>query len=248
MLKRLAILTKIDFRAKYAGHSLGAVWAFLYPAVTVLLYYFVFRIILKTGPMDGSPYLLWLLSALAPFLFLSDSAASSASALTDYAYIAGKSRLNLSYLPAARVISSFAVHAAVLAVLLVLRHKFSLFDFRILVYIGAELLFALALAYFLSVMTVFFRDLKSIVPIVTQLGFWVTPIFWSFASVPEPFAKILRIICPSSYISEGFRSVLAGTPPAPAWYGVYFWIFTSVLALISGYLFFAANSRIADYL
>ena len=36
-------LAKDDFKKKFAGSSLGVVWAFVQPVITVLLYWFVFE-------------------------------------------------------------------------------------------------------------------------------------------------------------------------------------------------------------
>lgn len=248
MLRRLLTLAKIDFRSRYAGHFLGVFWAFLYPAATALLYFLVFRVILKTGPVDGSPYLIWLVSALVPFLFVSEAAAASSASLIDYSYLARKSRLSVGMLPAARVLSCLPVHAVFLAALFVIKGGVSLSDLMIFVYIFAELVFSLAAGCFLAVVTVFFRDLRSLIPIMTQLGFWITPVFWSFDSVPEPFGTILHVINPASYISEGFRSVLAHSGSVPLFCAVYFWIFTLILSAVSACLFYSIHSRIVDYL
>ena len=46
-----------DFKAKYAGSALGIVWAFLTPLVTVLTYWFVFSVGLRSR--DGTLVLLF---------------------------------------------------------------------------------------------------------------------------------------------------------------------------------------------
>ncbi len=48
-------LAKNDFKSRYAGNFLGVFWAFLYPCITVGLYWFVFRVILKSGGEGDSP-------------------------------------------------------------------------------------------------------------------------------------------------------------------------------------------------
>ena len=247
MLRQLLTLAVIDFRSRYAGHSLGVLWAFLYPAATALLYFFVFGLVLKVGPVDGSPYLVWLLSALAPFLFVSDAAASAASALIDYSYLARGSRLNIMLLPGARVLSCLPVHAVFLAVLLVLGAG-GLRISSLLAAVAAELLFSAAVGYFLAVVTVFFRDLKSLLPIITQLGLWMTPVFWDISAAPARARAVLRVIDPFIYISEGFRSAFGVTASCPAWHAAYFWVFAAALLAFSACLFFGIQSRIVDHL
>ena len=247
MLKQLITLSKTDFHSRYAGNLLGALWAFVYPAVTVILYWLVFRVILKTGPVDDSPYILWLVSALAPYLFISESLFGAALSLPDYSYIARKSRMQLSLLPAARVLSCLFVHAAYLALLLLLRHSLAMSWLSLLLYIAAELAFTLSLGYILAVLTVFFRDIRNILPVLTQVGFWLTPIFWDSAAAPSPFGAILRLINPAAYVTEGFRSVFCGLAPPPVWYAVYFWLFVVSVGIISQWLFHGTKQRIVDF-
>ena len=46
-----------DFKAKYAGSALGIVWAFLTPLVTVLTYWFVFSVGLRSRAGDNMPFI-----------------------------------------------------------------------------------------------------------------------------------------------------------------------------------------------
>ncbi len=246
MFKQLITLSKTDFKSRYAGHTMGALWALAYPAATVLLYFIVFKIILKTGPIDGSPYLLWLVSALAPYLFISEAVSAAASSFPDYAYIAKKSRLSLGLLPAARVLSCLAVHGVFLAALAVIKHSPALSDLLLAACVAAELAFALAAGYLLALLTVFFRDIKSLLPILTQIGFWLTPIFWDASAAPEPFRTLLRAVNPCGCMAECFRSVLCGGG-VPLWYIVYFSVITIIIGVISTWLFRCIKHRIIDF-
>ncbi len=42
-----------DFKSRYAGTALGALWAFLQPLVTLLVYVFVFSVGFKSAPVSG---------------------------------------------------------------------------------------------------------------------------------------------------------------------------------------------------
>ena len=60
-------LAKADFRKRFVGSYFGVVWMFVQPIVTVLIYYFVFGVGLRSGsPVEGVPYVLWLVSGLCP--------------------------------------------------------------------------------------------------------------------------------------------------------------------------------------
>ena len=49
-------LAKNDFKKRYAGSYLGAVWAMVQPVVTVLMYYIVFDVIMGTGNRLASEF------------------------------------------------------------------------------------------------------------------------------------------------------------------------------------------------
>lgn len=98
-----------DFKTKYAGSVLGFFWAFVQPVITVLIYWFIFQIGFKNGDVDGYPFILWLVSGLLPWFFVSDSITNATSSLVEYSYLVKKVLFNINILPVARVVSVFFV-------------------------------------------------------------------------------------------------------------------------------------------
>ena len=94
-----------DFKTKYAGSVLGFFWAFVQPVITVLIYWFIFQIGFKNGDVDGYPFILWLVSGLLPWFFVSDSITNATSSLVEYSYLVKKVLFNINILPVARVVS-----------------------------------------------------------------------------------------------------------------------------------------------
>ena len=99
-----------DFKTKYAGSVLGFFWAFVQPVITVLIYWFIFQIGFKNGDVDGYPFILWLVSGLLPWFFVSDSITNATSSLVEYSYLVKKVLFNINILPVARVVSVFFVN------------------------------------------------------------------------------------------------------------------------------------------
>ena len=58
-----------DFKTKYAGSYLGIVWAFVQPIVTILVYWFVFSVGLRSGNVDNYPFVLYLTTGIIPWFF-----------------------------------------------------------------------------------------------------------------------------------------------------------------------------------
>ena len=76
-------LSKNDFKKRYAGSSLGRVWAFVQPLVTVVLYYFVFGLVFPgRAPYESDiPYALWLTAGLVPWFFINEAVTTGANAM-----------------------------------------------------------------------------------------------------------------------------------------------------------------------
>lgn len=68
--KMITSLATNDFKMKYAGSYLGIVWAFIQPIVTILVYWAVFQVGFRSGQVEKVPFILWLMSGLIPWFFI----------------------------------------------------------------------------------------------------------------------------------------------------------------------------------
>src|SRR5512146_3213608 len=80
-----------DTRRRYAGSSLGLLWAFALPVLWMMLYTVVFSVILRV-PIEGgfASFPEFLLAGLLPWMAVQEGISRSASALTDNAAIVKK--------------------------------------------------------------------------------------------------------------------------------------------------------------
>ena len=80
-------------------------------------------------------------------------------------------------------------------------------------------------AFFVGVLSVFLKDSIQLVNIVLQIGFWLTPVFWSDDSMSENVLKVLRLN-PMHYVLMGYRHTLVDNVAfwnEPASDILYFW-------------------------
>ena len=82
-------LAKNDFKKRYAGSYLGAVWAMAQPVVTVAMYYIVFDKIMgntSTPLREGVevPFVLFLTAGLVPWFYFSEALNNGTNALLEY--------------------------------------------------------------------------------------------------------------------------------------------------------------------
>ena len=106
----LVSLSKKDFRRKFAGSYLGVIWAFLQPALTVLVYCIVFQFAFPGSNTDGVPFVAWFLPGIVLWLFISEAISISSSAYLEYSYLVKKVAFSIGILPMVKVLSSFITH------------------------------------------------------------------------------------------------------------------------------------------
>lgn len=251
-------LSKNDFKKRYAGSSLGRVWAFVQPLVTVVLYYVVFGLIFPgRADMAASglevPYVLWLTAGLVPWFFLNESITTGANAMVEYNYLVKKVVFKVGILPFIKTVSATFIHIFFACVLLVMYFCYGFkpsFQLIQLVYYSfCMFMLVLAITYTTSAVVVFFKDLLQIINILLQVGMWGTPILWKLSSIPEKYHIIFKYN-PIYYIIEGYRTTLfEGT-----WVHqrgletLVFWGIVAILFLIGAYVFKKLRPLFSDVL
>ena len=242
-----------DFKTKYAGSVFGILWAFAYPIVTVVMYWFVFQVALGSGPVNGHPFALWLVAGLVPWMFFQDALNYGTDVLRGYSFLVKKISFNVSILPAVRIISAFYVHAAFLLITLVLFTVMGAFPgiqiLQVLYYSFCTIALTLGMVFLTSAVAVFFKDITQVIMIGLQVGMWATPILWQLSRINAKFHWIFQLN-PMNYIVQGYRSALLDH----SWfweqpgYTAYFWAFTVIMYVIGVRSFQKLRPHFADVL
>lgn len=248
-------LAKNDFRKRYAGSYMGAVWAMVQPVVTVAMYYIVFDKIMGNtgrGP-DDVPFVLFLTAGLVPWFYFSEALNNGTNALLEYNYLVKKVVFKISILPIIKIIAATFIHVFFIAVLLAVAVFYgyypSVYTIQIVYYSFCLFMFVLALCYMTCSIVVFFKDLSQIINIALQIGMWATPILWDMNSVHANWVLILKLN-PLVYIVNGYRSAVCERE----WFfqdffsTMYFWIVTVVLFGIGAAVFKRLKVHFADVL
>lgn len=251
-------LAKNDFKKRYAGSYLGAVWAMAQPVVTVAMYYVVFDKIMGSAATtfrDGVavPFVLFLTAGLVPWFFFSEALNNGTNALLEYNYLVKKVVFKISILPIIKVIAATFIHAFFVVVLLIVAAIYgyypTVYTLQIFYYSACLFIFVLALSYTTCAVVVFFKDLSQIINIALQIGMWATPILWNLDDVNASWVTILKLN-PLVYIVNGYRSAVY----EQEWFfqdffsTMYFWIVTVVLFGIGALVFKRLKVHFADVL
>ncbi len=244
-----------DFKKRYAGSYMGAVWAMVQPVVTVGMYYIVFDKIMGNtgrGPEDA-PFVLFLTAGLVPWFYFTEALNNGTNAMLEYNYLVKKVVFKISILPIIKIIAATFIHIFFVAVLLVVAAMYgyypSVYTIQLVYYSFCLFVFVLALCYTTCSIVVFFKDLTQIINIALQIGMWATPILWDIRAVSPQWAFFLKIN-PLVYIVNGYRSAIY----EKEWFfqdffsTMYFWIATVVLFGIGAAVFKRLKVHFADVL
>ena len=248
-------LSKNDFRKRYAGSSMGALWALAQPVVTVAMYYIVFDKLMGGGGrgVEDVPFVLFLTAGLVPWFYFNEALNNGTNALREYDYLVKKVVFKISILPIIKVIAATFIHVFFVAVLLIVAALYgyypTVYTTQILYYSACLFVFVLALCYATCAVVVFFKDLTQIIGIALQIGIWATPILWNIDSAPGEWVVVLKLN-PLVYIVNGYRSAIYER----SWFfedffsTMYFWIVTVVLFGIGVAVFKRLKTHFADVL
>lgn len=223
-----------DCKARFAGSFLGRAWAVINPIVTVFIYWFVYTVALKGMPIDGVPYVLWLISGIGVWFFLSDSICRASSCFMDYRFLIRKTSFNTKLLPIIRITSSamdnFPFLAVAYILLIIGRISPSVGQLWAIYWFICGFVLNLAAAQILSIVCVYIKDLKYAIEVIVQLGFWITPVFWSPSALDGGLGR-LCFLNPAAIVIDGFRNALIfGRAPDIA-LQLYFWAFVAALSI-----------------
>lgn len=235
-------LSRNDFKVKYTGSYLGIIWAFVHPIITILVFWFVFQVGFKVGPVEKVPFILWMICGQIPWFFFSEAWNNATNCLYEYSYLVKKVVFRVSILPIVKILSSLYVHLFFICFIFLMfgiyGYSPNIVNIQVLYYLFATIMLVVALSWVTSAVVLFLKDATQIIAIILQFGFWLTPIFWSYKIVPTEYRYLLKLN-PMFYIVEGYRDTFINH----VWFWkhynqtMYFWIITIGL-FISGALFF----------
>jgi ABC-2 type transport system permease protein len=180
-----SFLVRKDIKVKYKNSILGFLWSMLNPALTLIVYFLVFKVVLKNGVPS---FAIYLFSGLLVWNLFQAAIVGATSAVVSNGGIVKKVAFPREILALSTVGSStvffFFQALVMLLFMLVLHHAPAWGQIWLLVpALVAVIAFASALAVFLSAVNVYFRDVEHLVQVLLMVWFWAIPIVYVFHQV-----------------------------------------------------------------
>ncbi len=240
----LMVFIRRNISTRYRQMLLGVLWSVLEPLALLLMMTAVFGFFLR-APSDGYPYPVFAFAALIPWLLFSKAAMSAAGSLLDNMGLISKIYFPRLILPVSAVARDMYDAIITLLILVVLAAAFGFWPtWKLLllpVVVVAATIVALGIGLWLAAVMVRFRDLRPLLTIVLQLGFYASPILYSPTVVPERILPFYQLN-PMYWLIELSRWIMLGRSIAIT-DSLYISAALTLLLLLSGIFVFTFNER-----
>lgn len=249
-LDLLIQLVKTNFKMRYQNSILGVLWVLIKPYSTFLVMYVVWSRIVN---IDIKNYQLYLLLGIIIFSYFSELILLGQMSLLERAHII----LKVNF-PRQIVVLSTMINALInlfinmiffFIIALINNLQFSILGFLYFIFLILILfIFSMGISFFVSVLTIRFRDLKNIFELGIFLLQWLTPVFYVISSnIFEGRVSDYIAANPLGILINQARSAfnIYGDINLPIVFG--YFIFSIVIFLI-GWRYFNVNvKKIAEY-
>jgi homopolymeric O-antigen transport system permease protein len=241
-------LAKRELVARYRGSALGLIWAILTPIVMIAIFTLIFAGIFKAKfGASGSQwdYALYLFCGLLPWNAFQESLQASASTIVTHANLVKRVVFPLETLPVALSLAAvgnqmFGTAVLIVAILL-LRHEVHATILFLPLLVIPQLIATLGAAWLLASMGVFVRDIVQGISLVLMAWFYVTPIIYPEALVPEGYRGIINLN-PFTPLVRNYRRILL-EHTVPDWQGLAYFTAFATLSFVVGYWWFARTRK-----
>lgn len=242
-------LAERDLRARYKQAVLGFAWAVLTPLALCAIFTLVFHraVKIETG---SAPYALFAYVGLIVWQFFSNTMNQGALSLANNLSLLNKVYCPREVFPLATMLVASVDMVIGVGVLGVLFLAFwtppAATTLWVLPLLLIQFAFTYGVALVLAVAVVYLRDVRHLLPIITQMGVFATPVAYPLAEIPRRLQEIYVGFNPLGAVIEGYRGALL-YGDAPDVRLTLIAAASSLVFLVGGYLIFKKlETGIAD--
>ncbi len=229
-----------DVKVRYKQTALGVAWAVIQPLMTMIVFSIFFGNLGKM-PSDGIPYPIFSFAALVPWTLFATGLTMGTMSLVGSSNLIKKVYFPRLIIPTASVLAGVVDFVIAFAVLLVMMLFYGIFPTVNIVWLPVfvllALITALGISLWLSALNVAYRDVKYVIPFLTQIWLFATPIAYSSSLLSDHWWRNIYAINPMVGVVEGFRWALLGSNTQPGGMALVSAV-ASVLLLVSGAYYF----------
>ena len=202
--------------SRYAQMSLGMLWSVLEPLAMLTTLVVVFGFLIQV-PTEGVPYPVFVFAAQVPWLLFARATLNAIGCLQEHMGLVSKVAFPRLLLPFASVFRDLFDSVILVAILIVIGALYGYFPTARLIVVPVLLLgvtvFAVAIGLWLAGSLVRYRDIRPIMAIALQIGFYLSPVLFPISLIPPQFLPVYSLN-PMYWAIQFSRWAFVGTPVA----------------------------------
>jgi lipopolysaccharide transport system permease protein len=242
-------LTRREVLSRYRGSILGLAWSFFNPLLMLLVYTFVFSVVFKArwgqGEESKADFAIALFVGMIIHGLLAECASRAPGLILANVNYVKKVVFPLEILPwvaAGSALFHSAVSIAVLLIAqLVFQHALAPTVVFLPIVLVPLLLGTMGLAWFLSSIGVYVRDISQSIGILMTVLLFLSPVLYPVDALPEHY-RIFLLLNPLTFVIEDARRVLIWGQ-APNWTALMIYASGSFVVAWLGFWWFQRTRR-----
>ncbi len=239
-------LTWRDLKVRYKQSVLGVLWAIIKPLLTMVVFTIFFGNLAKL-PSDGLPYPVWSYTGLLPWEFFAAALGVSARSMLTSGSMVSKIYFPRIIVPLSSVFANLVDFLIAFVILIGMMFFYKISPTINMIWLPLFLLLAvvtaLGVGLWFSALLVMYRDVNYLLPFITQIWMFISPVVYASSTVPEKW-RLLYSLNPMAGVVEGFRWAMLGTQQSISPMMVAISAGISILLFVSGLFFFRRMERV----
>jgi lipopolysaccharide transport system permease protein len=233
-----------EVKVLYAQTVIGLSWAILQPVIQIIIFGVVFGKVAQLET-DGVPYVLFTTVAIIPWTYMSQAMTQASECLIQSQNMISKvyfPRVIFPITPVLARLIDFSISMIILVGILIYYNVMPTWRMILLpLFIVNMVAIPAGIGFWLSALSVRFRDVKHGMPFFVRMLIYSAPIVYSASSIPENY-RLLYSINPIVGTIEGFRACFLGT--AIPWMYIAPGILFTFVIFFSGLIYFKKMENI----
>ncbi len=244
-------MTWRDLLVRYKQTVLGILWAVLQPVLQMVVFTLLFNKMAGLSA-EGFPYPIFNFTAVLPWNLFAHALNVAGRSLVTNRNMLTKIYFPRVIIPLASILASvvdFLIGSVVLVALMIYYHLQPTAHYTIQItpaMLTLPLFFLLAfvstlgVSLWLSALNVIYRDVGHVIPFLTQIWMFITPVVYSSREVSAQW-RVIYALNPMVGVVDGFRWAILGTQPP----GDTVWVsaIVALVVLITGLFYFRRMER-----
>jgi len=231
------LLVARDFKGRYKHTRVGMAWSVVSPLMFLAIFYLLFT---KVINLHIPRYASFVFTGILIWTWTQTALIQAVTSISANPGLVNQPGFPIAALPVVAVTSALLNLAIAFPLLLALLWiegaPFGMAMLALPLVLAVQFIFILGMAYVVAALNVSLRDVEHVLPIVLQLGYYVTPIFFGLSTVPPAWLPFFELN-PMANLLGSYRGILMDGA-WPSWASLAILALASTALLVVGLRYF----------